>query len=131
MTKLTIVGAKKGVEPPMLNNEILPATIKRTNFDLVAAGVCPHDNAELLPPTRTAGAGEKAVCTQCGHTWYINQKIRTCKCLSCSADKRKVVGKVDIKSIGGSVWESNPPKTLLMPPDGFEVREAHRDSSAP
>ncbi len=32
---------------------------------------------------------------------------------------------------GGSVWESNPPETLLMPPDGFEVREAHRDSNAP
>ena len=32
---------------------------------------------------------------------------------------------------GGSAWESNPPKTLLMPPNGFEVREAHRDSSAP
>jgi hypothetical protein len=32
---------------------------------------------------------------------------------------------------GGSVWESNPPKTSEKPPDGFEVREAHRDSSAP
>ncbi len=35
------------------------------------------------------------------------------------------------KKIGGSVWESNPPKTLLTPPNGFEVRKAHRDSSAP
>jgi hypothetical protein len=32
---------------------------------------------------------------------------------------------------GGSVWGSNPPKTLCMPPDGFEVREAHRDLDAP
>ena len=32
---------------------------------------------------------------------------------------------------GGSEWVSNPPKTLLMPPDGFEVREAHRDIFAP
>ena len=32
---------------------------------------------------------------------------------------------------GGSVWESNPPKTLLVPRNGFEVREAHRDSNAP
>jgi transcriptional regulator with XRE-family HTH domain len=32
---------------------------------------------------------------------------------------------------GGSAWESNPPKTALLPPNGFEVREAHRDSSAP
>jgi len=36
-----------------------------------------------------------------------------------------------ISKTGGSVWESNPPKTLLMPPDGFEVREAHRGSYAP
>jgi len=42
---------------------------------------------------------------------------------------RKVKRK--LSEIGGSAWESNPPKTLLMPPDGFEVREAHRDSSAP
>ena len=32
---------------------------------------------------------------------------------------------------GGGVWESNPPKTLLTPLNGVEVREAHRDSSAP
>ncbi len=35
------------------------------------------------------------------------------------------------QNTGGSVWESNPLKTLLMPPDGVEVREAHRDSNAP
>jgi len=43
---------------------------------------------------------------------------------------KKVVS--DVKQTrGGSAWESNPPKTLLMPPNGFEVREAHRDPSAP
>jgi len=36
-----------------------------------------------------------------------------------------------LSKFGGSAWESNPPKTLLMPPNGFEVREAHRDLSAP
>ena len=36
-----------------------------------------------------------------------------------------------LSKFGGSAWESNPPKALLMPPDGFEVREAHQDSSAP
>jgi len=35
------------------------------------------------------------------------------------------------QNIGGSAWESNPPKTGLLPPNGVEVREAHRDSSAP
>ena len=32
---------------------------------------------------------------------------------------------------GGSEWESNPPKTLFMPLNGFEAREAHRDPVAP
>ena len=36
-----------------------------------------------------------------------------------------------LSNSGGSAWESNPPKTLLTPPNGVEVREAHRDSSAP
>jgi len=42
----------------------------------------------------------------------------------------KINENVNQKS-GGSAWESNPPKTLLTPPNGFEVREAHRDLSAP
>ena len=33
--------------------------------------------------------------------------------------------------VGGSAWESNPPKALQVPPAGFEVREAHRDPTAP
>ena len=51
---------------------------------------------------------------------------------------QKVISSLDAKMIsalkqkvGGSVWESNPPETFLMPPDGFEVREAHRDPNAP
>ncbi len=51
---------------------------------------------------------------------------------------QKVISKLDTGMIsnlkhkdGGSVWGSNPPKTFLMPPDGFEVREAHRDLNAP
>ncbi len=42
----------------------------------------------------------------------------------------KIHQNVNQKS-GGSAWESNPPKTLKVPPNGFEVREAHRDLSAP
>ena len=39
---------------------------------------------------------------------------------------------LDVNQIsGGSAWGSNPPETCLMPPNGFEVRGAHRDSSAP
>ena len=40
-------------------------------------------------------------------------------------------GKSEAKIAGGSEWESNPPKTLLMPLNGFEAREAHRDPVAP
>ncbi len=43
---------------------------------------------------------------------------------------RELLGSVK-QNIGGSVWESNPPKTLLVPPNGFEVREAHRDLYTP
>lgn len=35
------------------------------------------------------------------------------------------------KTPGGSEWESNPPRTLLMPLNGFEAREAHRSPVAP
>jgi hypothetical protein len=43
---------------------------------------------------------------------------------------RGALGVIKLES-GGSAWESNPPKTRSVPPDGFEVRGAHRDSSAP
>ena len=39
--------------------------------------------------------------------------------------------KQKLSKTGEGAWESNPPKTLFMPPNGVEVREAHRDSSAP
>ena len=43
----------------------------------------------------------------------------------------KIGGKSEAKMNGGSEWESNPPKTLFMPLNGFEAREAHRDPVAP
>jgi hypothetical protein len=33
--------------------------------------------------------------------------------------------------VGGSEWVSNPPWTLEVPINGFEVREAHRSLLAP
>jgi hypothetical protein len=53
-------------------------------------------DAKLLDETRTSGIGVTRVCEACGHQWYINKKIKTCKCLTCrtwkrSADKRKSV----------------------------------------
>jgi len=47
MIKLTTVGLKKAVDPKILNDEILPSATKRSNFEQVAAGVCPHDNGKL------------------------------------------------------------------------------------
>ncbi len=32
---------------------------------------------------------------------------------------------------GGSMWESNPPRTVMPPATGFEVQETHQDLAAP
>ena len=32
---------------------------------------------------------------------------------------------------GGNVWESNPPRMVLAPSTGFEVREGHQSPCAP
>lgn len=40
--------------------------------------------------------------------------------------------KIDhLLSIGGNVWESNPPKKLLTPQNGFEDRKEHQNPSTP
>jgi len=88
MTKLTTVGPKKAAELQVVNAVISQQPEKRTKFQIVAAGVCPHDEASLLEPVRTKGVGFKAVCSQCGHTWYLNKKIKTCGCLTCKGAKR-------------------------------------------
>ncbi len=85
----TTTGSKKAAEPTFVNAELSPSMGKRTNFQMVAVGACPHDNAKLLKPTKTKGEGARAVCSKCGHTWYINKKIRTCKCLTCSVVKQE------------------------------------------
>ena len=87
-TKLTTVGSKKAVEPNVLNGEILLSTTKSANFDLVAGGSCPHDGAKLGNEIRTNGIGVTRTCEICCHTWYLNKKIRTCKCLTCYGAKR-------------------------------------------
>ena len=48
--------------------------------------------------------------------------VFTLNCFNISTRQHKV---------GGSVWESNPPKAHQVPPNGFEVRGAHRDPDAP
>src|SRR5581483_3243796 len=40
--------------------------------------------------------------------------------------------RTEVWKIGGSVWESNPPRTgVARPPRGFEDREDHQAPSAP
>ena len=73
-----------------VNTEILTSTSKPSNFDLVAGGVCPHDRAKLLDEVRTGGIGVTRICKSCGHTWYLNKKIRVTKCQTCASSKRKV-----------------------------------------
>jgi protein-arginine kinase activator protein McsA len=121
MTKLTTVGSKKAIEPAVLNNEILLPATKRTKFSQVASGVCPHDGASLLEPVRTKGVGFKAVCSQCGHTWYLNKKIKTCGCLTCKGAKRnsterKIANRIENQSLlkaGGPLWTRTRDPSLI------------------
>jgi len=62
------IKSKKAAEPQRLNAESSESMVKRTNFQMVAGGVCLHDNASLLEPVKTKGVGMKAVCSKCGHT---------------------------------------------------------------
>ena len=64
-------------------------TKKTSNFELVASGKCPHDNASLGDEVAGKGVGITRTCSSCGHRWYLNKKIHTCKCQTCSADKQK------------------------------------------
>jgi len=102
---VTTTGSKKAAEPQQLNAGISESIGKLTNFDLVAAGVCPHDESSLSAPVSTKGTGEKATCVDCGHTWYINKKIRTCKCLTCSGAKEKPP-RMELTERGGTSWKS-------------------------
>jgi hypothetical protein len=101
--------------------EILPSTTKRSNFDLVAAGVCPHDNARLGDEIRGSGVGVTRVCESCGHKWYLNRKIRTCKCLTCSGARRntterKIANRIENQSVekaGGPLWTRTRDPSLI------------------
>jgi DNA-directed RNA polymerase subunit M/transcription elongation factor TFIIS len=55
--------------------KILPSIPKSTNFDLVKAGICPHDGAALLAPVRTKGVGFKVDCPKCGQATRVGHKI--------------------------------------------------------
>ena len=91
------VGTKKALVARSTNSNLQPSAKRQGNFEQVAAGVCPHDGDELLEPIRTKGVGFKVDCSKCGHTWYINKKIRTCGCLTCKGTKRRSVERANAK----------------------------------
>ena len=70
------------------NTKSSPSTKRASNFALVAAGVCPHDKGTLGAEVKGKGVGTTHTCESCGHTWYLNRKIHTTKCQTCSASKR-------------------------------------------
>ena len=121
MKKQEIVGTKKAAEPRSLNAESCESMVKRTNFQMVAGGLCLHDNASLLAPVKTKGVGLKAVCSKCGHTWYFNKKIKTCGCLTCRGAKRKSMelagtNRVRRNSVGkggGPLWSRTTDLSLI------------------
>jgi hypothetical protein len=43
----------------------------KSNFDLVARGKCPHDNASLGDEVAGRKVGITRVCSKCKHVWYL------------------------------------------------------------
>ena len=60
---------------------------RRSNFALVAGGRCPHDGGALGDEVPTKGFGVTRRCGVCDHVWYLNRKIHTCKCETCTKSK--------------------------------------------
>ena len=114
-------GTKKATEPKVASAVKSQPAPKRTKYDLVAVGVCPHDNAKLGDEIHGRGIGVIRVCVECGHAWYINKKIRTCKCLTCSGAKRNAVeltmanwvGENSDKIDGGPFWTRTRDLSLI------------------
>ena len=126
MTKTSIkqatVGSKKAAEPVVVNEVVSEPAEKRTKFQMVAAGVCPHDEAPLLQPVKTKGVGLKLDCSQCGHTWYINKRIKTCGCLTCrGARRRSVERSITLRNVQSMVKNSGGP-WLTVPELLFEKK---------
>ena len=61
---------------------------KVSNFDLVARGKCPHDDAKLGDEVVGRKIGITRVCSKCKHVWYLNRQIHTCACRTCVASKQ-------------------------------------------
>jgi len=60
---------------------------RESKFAKVDRGVCPHDESELEGEVAGRGDGVTRKCATCEHVWYINRRIKTCKCLTCGKQK--------------------------------------------
>ena len=120
-TKRVTVGSKEAVETKTLNSDILSLTKRQGNFYLVAAGVCPHCSGRLGGEVRTSGIGIKRTCDSCGHIWYLNKRIRTCKCLTCYGTRRNETERKgfnrkeneSVKRDGGPFWTRTRDPSLI------------------
>jgi len=61
---------------------------RESNFNMVDRGACPHDGKLLGDDMAGCGQGVTRKCPSCEHLWYLNRRIKACKCLTCSATKR-------------------------------------------
>ena len=61
----------------------------KSMYELIDAGICPHDGAKLEKEQPSGADGAKAKCSKCAHEWYINRKIHTRACRTCQSEARK------------------------------------------
>jgi transcription elongation factor Elf1 len=91
-------------QPPKKKTRKPQQRMKVSNFDLVDGGACPHcmtnrqsitledalNNAYTLDvEVQGKGDGVTRTCKNCGHKWYLNRIIHTCKCLSCPKGEKR------------------------------------------
>ena len=88
MTMEEAVGTKKEAMGRQTNIERCNRTGAHSHFDLVAVGTCPHCGGNLGGEVPTLGKGVKLKCSSCQHIWYLNRSIHSCKCTTCSANKK-------------------------------------------
>lgn len=77
----------KKAKAPVVKKTRAPQQRKKiSNYDNVNNGICPHCQVfgnTLADEVKSKGDGVTRTCKNCGHKWYLNRKIHTCKCLSC------------------------------------------------
>ena len=54
----------------------------------VARSQHPYGDPPFDNEAAAKGEGVTRTCSACGHKWYLNRKIHTYKCLTCSRDKK-------------------------------------------